>query len=103
MELAEKNPVGKARDQPNHSPTLPQPEGRIQLSLNPFDMYKQMIGPEMRAKICRWILLLCCIALCVAVGPTIVGSLISTLIANGLGFSSKPAVNPTATAAGAPN
>lgn len=26
---ADKNPVGKARDTPNHSPTLPQPEGRI--------------------------------------------------------------------------
>ena len=38
--LADKNPVGKARDNPNHSPTLPQPEGRIKLSLNPFTMYK---------------------------------------------------------------
>jgi len=36
---ADKNAVGKARDQPNHSPTLPQPEGRLTLSLNPFTMF----------------------------------------------------------------
>ena len=35
---AEKNPVGKARDNPNHSPQLPQPEGRVELSFNPFKM-----------------------------------------------------------------
>jgi len=37
---AEKNPVGKARKDPNHSPTLPMPEGRISLSLNPWKMWK---------------------------------------------------------------
>jgi hypothetical protein len=28
-ETAKRNPVGKARDKPNHSPTLPEPEGRV--------------------------------------------------------------------------
>lgn len=38
-DMANKNPVGKARDNPNHSPLLPQPEGRLKLSLNPFTMF----------------------------------------------------------------
>lgn len=38
IKVAEKNPVGKARDTPNHSPTLPAPEGRLELSINPFKM-----------------------------------------------------------------
>lgn len=36
---AVKNPVGKARDNPNHSPHLPNPEGRLELSLNPVKMF----------------------------------------------------------------
>jgi len=42
---AEKNPVGKARDNPNHSPFLPQPEGRIEFSFNPLKMLSQLISP----------------------------------------------------------
>ena len=94
--MAEKNPVGKARDNPNHSPTLPQPEGRITLSLNPFDMYKQLIGPEVRAKICRWLIVIICLALCVSIGPTFLGSLLSGFavkITNGV--QTGAVVNPT--------
>jgi len=36
---AEKNPVGKARDEPNHSPYLPKPQGRVELTIDPFKMY----------------------------------------------------------------
>ena len=35
---AEKNEQGKGREEPNNDPNLPEPEGRIQLSLNPFTM-----------------------------------------------------------------
>jgi len=38
-ELAEKAEVGTARDEPNHSPHLPPPEGRLTLTLNPFAMF----------------------------------------------------------------
>ena len=37
--FAGKNKVGKARDSPNHSPLLPQPEGRIEFTLNPLKMF----------------------------------------------------------------
>ena len=36
---ADKNPVAKARSEPNHSPKLPQPKGRLSFSLNPFKMF----------------------------------------------------------------
>jgi hypothetical protein len=85
--LAEKNAVGKARDTPNHSPTLPQPEGRIQLTLNPFKMFEQLIGPEVRAKICRYLAYIACLALCLAILPNIIGAIISGGITKLLGLS----------------
>ena len=36
--FAESNKVGAARGDPNVEPTLPEPEGRFKLSLNPFAM-----------------------------------------------------------------
>ena len=36
--LAEKSKVGEAQSEPNVNPFLKKPEGRITLSLNPFDM-----------------------------------------------------------------
>jgi len=50
-EKAEKNPVGKARDEPNHSPYLKPPEGRIEFSMNPLKMLKQLVGPEFLMKV----------------------------------------------------
>lgn len=80
IETAKRNPVGKARDKPNHSPTLPEPEGRVQLSLNPFKMYEQMVGPAMRGKICRYLAYISCIALCLMICPTVFGSWLATLM-----------------------
>ena len=37
-DMATKNPVGSGRSEPNHSPFLPPPVGRITFSLNPFAM-----------------------------------------------------------------
>ena len=73
--LADKNKVGKARDQPNHSPQLPQPEGRLELSINPIKMFNQMVGPAVRAKIyCILCITLACI-LFLAILPNILGSI----------------------------
>ena len=48
MYQAIKNPVGKARDDPNHSPTLPQPECRLEMTINPIKMFNQLVGPAVR-------------------------------------------------------
>jgi len=84
--MAEANKVGEARQEPNHSPFLPPPVGRISFSLNPFKMFQQMVGPALRRKIYCY----CCIALCcmllVALAPLIIGNLISAAINSVLGF-----------------
>lgn len=47
-EQAESHIVGDGRNDPNHSPYLPPPVGRIQMTLNPWTMLNQLIGPEVR-------------------------------------------------------
>lgn len=82
IDYAIKNKVGKARDEPNHSPKLPEPEGRIQLTLNPFEMYKQLIGPEIRNKICMYLIGCVCFLMYLALIPTITGSVVGGIIDN---------------------
>jgi len=76
----EKNPQGNARDEPNNDPHCPPPEGRLKLSLNPFDMWKQMIGPAMRRKICFYFLWFACCALCIMCAPMIFSNLVTRMI-----------------------
>jgi hypothetical protein len=38
-EMASKNPVGTGRSEPNHSPMLPPPVGRLSFSLNPLTLF----------------------------------------------------------------
>mmetsp|Transcript_3302 Transcript_3302/g.2755 ORF Transcript_3302/g.2755 Transcript_3302/m.2755 type:complete len:165 (+) Transcript_3302:253-747(+) len=49
--LHELNPNTEARTDPNHSPFLPPPIGRIKFSFNPWTMLNQMVSPEVRNKI----------------------------------------------------
>lgn len=77
---ADKNKVGKAREEPNHSPSLPQPEGRISLSLNPIKMFNQLVGPEVRRKIYLMLCTAVCLILCAAVAPNIIGNLVTEFI-----------------------
>lgn len=74
--VADKNAVGKARDNPNHSPQLPQPQGRLELSFNPFKMLGQLVGPALRRKIYCGLCAAACCALCIAILPNIVGGLV---------------------------
>lgn len=45
---AEKGPQGQGRAEPNSDPFCPPPEGRIKLSVNPFTMFQQLVGPAVR-------------------------------------------------------
>jgi len=74
---AEKNPTGKARDNPNHSPNLPPPEGRLEFSFNPFKMLGQLVGPALRRKIYCALCTAACCALLVAILPNIIGTIIA--------------------------
>ena len=75
LEMAIRNPVGKARDAPNHSPFLPQPEGRVEFSMNPIKMLNQMMGPAFRRKFYCAICCLLCLIVSLPMLPSMLGSI----------------------------
>ena len=60
--LADAEPLGKGRDEPNMNPYLPPPVGRLEFTLNPCKMINQCIGPKFRRK-CYCFCLLCVIVI----------------------------------------
>ncbi len=78
--LADKNKVGEARNDPNHSPFLKPPEGRLELTMDPVKMLSQMVGPELRRKIIRYLICITCLGLCIMLVPLVFGNLISALL-----------------------
>jgi len=80
---AEKNKQGVGRDEPNNDPNLPEPEGRLKLSLNPFTMFFQLVGPGVRRKIYCCLCILVCAALCSFMAPMIISNGISNLLFGG--------------------
>jgi hypothetical protein len=78
--MAEACPVGEGRDEPNVDPHLPDPVGRIKWSWNPWTMFCQLVGPEMRCKVCCALCCVLCLALLIFMGPMLVSNLISASI-----------------------
>jgi len=78
--LAEENKVGGARQEPNQSPFLPPPFGRLSFSLNPLKMFEQLIPPAMRRKIYCFCCIALCVVICVALFPLILSNVISSFI-----------------------
>jgi len=74
---AEKSKLGKAREEPNHSPFCPPPIGRISFSFNPWVMFCQFVGPSMRRKIYLACCMTICLALCIYIIPNVIGGLIT--------------------------
>ena len=68
------------RSEPNNSPYLPPPEGRMQLSLNPFTMIQQMFGKSVSSFAKKFVCLIICVALAVLLIPEIFGDLITDAI-----------------------
>ena len=66
--VADNNKVGEGRDEPNHSPVLGPPAGRFKVSLNPFTMIGQLVGPEVKRKA---ICIICCIACIMLISITL--------------------------------
>jgi len=87
MEFAEKTKVGSAREDPNIEPYLPPPIGRLHFSMNPCEMYKQMIGPAMRRKIAIWCCItigsICCVAILYYLIPIVIGNLVTEWVEKG--------------------
>ena len=79
-EEAEKQKVGDARSEPNHSPFCPPPKGRISFTLNPFKMLAQLVGPGVLRKI---YCLICCAIYCslfIMMAPMLLSTLIGLAI-----------------------
>ena len=49
--IADKEPAGFGRNDPNSNPTLPPPVGRMKFSLNPFVMGAELCGPKLCAQL----------------------------------------------------
>ncbi|CAK4632712.1 unnamed protein product [Aphanomyces euteiches] len=56
IEKAKVSPLGFGRSDPNNSPFLPPPAGRLKFSMNPFYVFNELLGP----KICHRVLCCCC-------------------------------------------
>ena len=77
---AEKNPLGLGRDDLNIDPFCPPPKGRIEFSLNPFDMLAQLIPAKFRREICCYCCIILCVALLIYMLPMIISNGISKAI-----------------------
>lgn len=75
---ADKNNQGLGRDEPNNDPHMPEPEGRITLSLNPFTMFNQLIGPAVRRKIYCFCCVTACCALFIMMAPMIGSNVVAS-------------------------
>ena len=75
---AEKADQGVGRAEPNNDPFMPEPEGRITLSLNPFTMFNQLVGPAVRRKIYACLCVSACCALFVMMAPMIGSNVVAS-------------------------
>ena len=71
---------GLGRNDPNMAPYCPPPEGRIKFSLNPIEMFKQLVGPNARKFMLQWCLIIYALVFCAAFGPGIIISLGSKVL-----------------------
>ena len=79
-EQAKDYEVGEARSEPNHSPFLPPPLGRIKLTINPWEMLNQVISPEIKNKILSYLCILVCIIIMIILIPSIMSQIIAGAI-----------------------
>ena len=75
-DVADAEPLGAGREEPNTNPHLPPPVGRLEFTLNPFKMVNQCVGPKFRRK-CYCICIMCLlIAFLIYALPTILTNII---------------------------
>eukprot|EP01017_Pseudomicrothorax_dubius_P045811 TRINITY_DN7982_c0_g1_i1.p1 TRINITY_DN7982_c0_g1~~TRINITY_DN7982_c0_g1_i1.p1 ORF type:complete len:406 (+),score=138.25 TRINITY_DN7982_c0_g1_i1:307-1524(+) len=72
---ADLSKVGQGRSEPNQNPFLPPPIGRLKLSLNPLNMWEQLIGPVARRQVYCVLYLICCGVFLYLMGPQIMVAL----------------------------
>ena len=86
MDQADGAKVGEGRSEPNNSPVLPAPVGRMEFSLNPFKMLSQIFGKAFVAKMIGVLCCCACVAMCVAMVPLVISGVTSKVVENTLGL-----------------
>jgi hypothetical protein len=66
-DLADAMALGSGRKEPNHSPYLPPPVGRMRLTADPFKMMQQVIGFELAGSLRNWLSCCACAGIAVAI------------------------------------
>merc|ERR1712130_886895 len=77
---AKSNPVGGARDDPNHSPYLPPPLGRMSFTLNPLKLFNMLLGPKARAAVKKWFWCATCSILCLGICYYVIPGVIAQIL-----------------------
>ena len=77
---AEQYPQGDGREEPNTEPYCPPPEGRIKLTMNPFELLTQLIPAKMWRLIAMYACMILCCGLCIMMAPMIFSNLITKAI-----------------------
>ena len=70
--LAKNDPVGRGREAPNKQPFLGPPLGRVKLSLNPFSMMYQLLGPKLCMRVAVPMCCACCCILLIIFAPVLI-------------------------------
>jgi hypothetical protein len=67
--------LGSGRQEPNHSPYLPPPVGRMHFTMDPFNLAQQVIGGPLAGSLVSWLSCCACLAIVAAfiivLGPII--------------------------------
>ena len=72
---ATSNPLGEARNDKNMDPYLGPPVGRLSMSLNPFNMLSQLMGPALWNRVKASLCLILCLVVCIGTLPMVVSNL----------------------------
>ena len=79
-EEADKHPVGRGREEPNLNPFLQAPEGRIELTMDPRKMLKQLIGPEIIHRVTSYFGCFVCLCITIYLMPNFISELLVNFI-----------------------
>jgi len=80
-EAAARDPLGKGRSEPNASPYLPAPEGRVELSLNPLKMLRQIVHPKYLRALRNYVCCIICCVICAYLAPSIISNMVANFFA----------------------
>jgi len=80
-DVAKTQPAGLGRGDPNANPFLPDPEGRLNLSLfHPCNFVREILGDKCTGKMLSCCCLIGCIALCVMMAPMIFSNVVGNIV-----------------------